>query len=111
MKKLILGAVCGVLLFIPSAPVTAETHKKVQAALEYELPVSKCKKPYLRGAQANTINDQGIKMEYDVDHYKIERYERKMKWTTNNGSKSGAGHTQSLFTGSNMWGMRNRLSL
>jgi len=68
------------LTLLTGVTAMGEPNKKVQAALDYELQAKKCKKPYLKGVSDAVINDDGVQMQYDVDHYKLERYERKTKF-------------------------------
>jgi hypothetical protein len=77
---------------------SAETHEKVQAALDWELPLNYCKKPRSVGGQEEVLAHGGVISHaptgttegslstptvFGVDHYKIDRYERKKKkWET-----------------------------
>jgi hypothetical protein len=77
---------------------SAETHEEVQAALDWELPLNSCKKPRPVSGQEDilahggvishaptgtTENSEGAPTVFGVDHYKIDRYERKKKrWET-----------------------------
>ncbi len=66
----------------------------MQAALDWQLPLNDCKKPksignyedilasggFISHAPTNTTdNSGGTPTVFDVDHYKIDRYERKKK--------------------------------
>jgi hypothetical protein len=77
---------------------SAETHEAVQAALDWELPSNSCKKPRPSDGQEDVLahggvishsptgtteNSEGAPTVFGVDHYKIDRYERKKKrWET-----------------------------
>lgn len=70
----------------------------MQAALDWELPLNVCKKPRPVGYQqevlahggvishaptGTTESSEGTPTVFEVDHYKIDRYERKKKrWET-----------------------------
>ena len=70
-----------------------ETHERVQAALDWELPPNICKEPkslgfdgvlanggYISHAPTGTTETSDrTPTVFDIDHYKIERYERKRK--------------------------------
>jgi hypothetical protein len=85
---------CALLLIPLSFTSSAESHEKVHAALDWQMPLNNCKKPKpLRDQLANrsqagvighgavtntTIDDSGgAPTVFDVDHYKIDRYNRK----------------------------------
>lgn len=57
----------------------AETHAKVQEALDWELTINACKKPKMIARASNVVDGQGDREVTDVDSYTIERYERKQK--------------------------------
>ncbi len=74
--------ICALILITPMGLVSAEqtTHKKVQAALDWELPVNKCKKPRRPGANNIALVDgEGATRSYDIDSYELGRYQRKEK--------------------------------
>lgn len=57
----------------------AETHARVQEALDWELPVNTCKKPKMIARSSKVIDGEGDREVTDVDSYTINRYERKQK--------------------------------
>jgi len=57
----------------------AETHAKVQEALDWELPVNTCKKPKMIARSSLVVDAEGEHEFTDVDSYTIERYDRKRK--------------------------------
>jgi hypothetical protein len=74
--------------------LSAENHEKVQAALDWELPLNVCKKPRFVGYQQDVLahggvishaptntteTSEGTPTVFEVDHYKIDRYERKKR--------------------------------
>jgi len=90
MKALLTGVV---LVFAPQS-LHAEIHQEVQSALEWELPPLKCKQPkasrdiqqyeasggYISHSPTNTTEESsGAPTVFDIDHYKVERYQRKKK--------------------------------
>lgn len=76
-----LSLVCLMLLTIPLICVGAEvtTHKKVQQALDWQLPVNTCRKPKSISMTSSEDPAQGGKAQTDVDSYTINRYKRKEK--------------------------------
>ncbi len=72
----------GVLLMGSSAFAqtdASEVHGKVQAALDWQLPHNACEKPQLRGATADIVDTDGVRVRWDVDSYQLDRFERKQK--------------------------------
>ena len=69
---------CALLAMVPAFAEEA-THKKVQAALDWELPVNSCTKPRSVAVSASEDPGQGGKALTDVDSYTLKRYERKEK--------------------------------
>ena len=84
----------GLLLVVTlSCSAFGEVHEKVQAALDWELPPNNCQKPkdlriegvlanggYISHAPTGTSESSDrTPTVFDLDHYKIERYERKRK--------------------------------
>ena len=65
--------------FCSSALAQPDIHEEVQAALDWQLPVHRCKKPELRGAVSDIVDGAGVRRRYDVDTYQLERYERQQK--------------------------------
>ena len=57
----------------------AETHAKVQEALDWELPVNKCNRPAIIARSSNVVDGQGDREVTDVDSNTIRRHERKLK--------------------------------
>ena len=57
----------------------ADTHTRVQEALDWELPVNTCKKPKMVASSSNVVDSEGDREVTDVDSYTIYRYERKQK--------------------------------
>ena len=82
MNRSISTMVVGVSLLMSIPLVLAETHGKVQSALDWQLPDNNCDKPILAHAQWESFDRlQNTTIRYDVDYYKVERYERKMvRW-------------------------------
>ena len=82
MKKLKL---LSALLFI-SFPIAgmAEVHEKVQAALDWQLPPSDCKKPKkLVGAMQDIKDSDGVSNRFGFDSYMLNRYKRRFqRWET-----------------------------
>jgi hypothetical protein len=77
------GVIFAFLLSIPINLVAAEVHKKVQAALSYNIPMNECKQPKLAGAQTDIVDTSGTTTRSDIDSYKLARFERKEKrWKT-----------------------------
>ena len=70
---------CASLLVVPAKAATAETHKKVQSALDWELPMNACEQPQLRGKATDIIDANGQVTRFDIDSYELERFERKEK--------------------------------
>ena len=64
-------------------PVAAETepqsnlHKKVAAALAWDLPVNHCVKPRILVRASNVVDAEGSREITDIDSNTIGRYERK----------------------------------
>ena len=55
-------------------------HKKVQEALDWQLPENPCKQPKAPGKSKEIRDEQGVtRTEWDVDSYTLARYERKEK--------------------------------
>jgi hypothetical protein len=75
-------------------PVYAEsqTHEKVQAALDWALPVNACIKPKMIAVSSEVIDSEGSRSQTDVDSYTIERYERKEKRWKSCVEKYKSGH-------------------
>ena len=81
------------LLIVLGTGAFGEIHEKVQAALDWELPPNHCQKPkdlQIEGVLANggyishaptgtTENSDRAPTVFDLDHYQIERYERRRK--------------------------------
>jgi hypothetical protein len=68
------------MLAVPAIANAEEPHQKVQQALDWALPVNTCVQPFLRGKNTDSIdnaNDQVTR--YDLDHYEMDRFERKEK--------------------------------
>lgn len=55
------------------------THKRVQAALDWELPVNSCVKPRKPGSGIAIVDAEGTIRSFDVDSYELRRYQRKEK--------------------------------
>jgi len=57
------------------------THTKVQAALDYNIPLNSCKKPKTFGKMTSVIDSegQGAITQSDVDSYTMKRLKRKEK--------------------------------
>jgi hypothetical protein len=68
-------------VLLVAAPAFADEvlHSKVQAALDYELPVNICKKPKLITVSSNVTDGEGSRAQTDTDSYTIDRYARKEK--------------------------------
>lgn len=82
MKELIV--ICLTLLttavFNAEAADAQQVHKKVQEALDWQLPGNNCLKPEAPGQRKEVRDEQGAtRTEWDVDSYTIARYERKEK--------------------------------
>ena len=73
--------VCVLVLVVPAVSLTAETHHKVQAALEYAIPFNSCKKPRTLAKIAVIIDSdgEGGVSRSDVDSYTMDRLQRKQK--------------------------------
>jgi len=80
-----------ILMGVPAYSV-AEIHEKVQAALNWQLPLNNCNKPNFSKHQVvgdggfishtptnSTEVSAGTPMIFEVDHYKIRRFARKKK--------------------------------
>ena len=76
MRKV--GLLCTALLAAPVTLISAETHEKVQEALNWELPVNECKKPRLVGAGLDIVDGIGTRST-DISSHKMRRYNRKVK--------------------------------
>jgi hypothetical protein len=60
------------------AEAAPKVHKKVQQALDWELPENKCTFPKAPGKKKQVTDDMGsTHTEWDVDTYTLERYQRK----------------------------------
>lgn len=73
-----IGIICTFLLVVPTLSLAAETHKKVLAALDYDIPVYKCRKPKSL-IQMTEVNNEGATSVLDIDSYQLNRAERKQK--------------------------------
>lgn len=83
MKKFIVFSILFLSLPAFAEEVTNEPHKKVQAALDYELPANTCTKPKLIAVASNVTDAEGSRAQTDTDSYTIDRYNRKEKrWQT-----------------------------
>lgn len=73
--------VCVLVLVVPAVSLTAETHHKVQAALEYSIPFNSCKKPRTLAKTVSIIDSdgEGGVSRSDVDSYTMDRLQRKQK--------------------------------
>ncbi len=75
--------ICAALIIVPLGQLSAaedtamKTHKKVQAALDWQLPVNICKVPKPPGKRKRVTDDQNTREEWDVDSYTLGRYQRK----------------------------------
>lgn len=73
------------MLIVQSGSIFAEQsthkspHKKVQAALDWELPVNSCLKPRKPGSGIAIVDAEGTTRSFDVDSYELGRYQRKEK--------------------------------
>ena len=56
----------------------AETHARVQEALDWELPVNECERPNMVARSSNVVDGSGDREVTDVDSHTIRRYERKL---------------------------------
>ena len=79
MNKLVL--MWALVLVVPVVSLAAETHEKVQAALDYSIPLNSCKKPRSIVITANIIDGdgEGGVSQSDVDSYTMNRLQRKQK--------------------------------
>ncbi len=80
MAKLILLTFLLVLMTANYAHAEAapKVHKKVQQALDWELPENTCAFPKAPGKKKQVTDDMGsTHTEWDVDTYTLERYQRK----------------------------------
>ena len=74
-----LSIACGILQLLPVLCL-AEPHEEVQAALDWELPPTECKKPRLIGAEPDIFdNIRETSIRFDVDHYQLDAYKRAEK--------------------------------
>ena len=83
-----IGLVCALALIVPGLSIAeetqkaetqkVETHKKVQAALDYDIPPNKCSKPKSL-LQITAVNNDGATSVLDVDSYQLDRVKRKEK--------------------------------
>ncbi len=86
--------ICALLLVALSSSTSAKTHELVQAALDWQLPLNKCSKPrtiishrrvvaaggtYFQAPSTATRRGAGTATISDIDHYQINRFERKKK--------------------------------
>jgi hypothetical protein len=71
------GLLCAILLFASVSLDAAETHARVQEALDWELPVNGCKKPRVSVKIADLEDYDGVKTVYDSDTYIKDREFRK----------------------------------
>ena len=62
-----------------TASDATKVHEKVQAALDWQLPINACKRPQLRGAGMDFVDGEGVRRRFDVDSYKLDRFRRKEK--------------------------------
>jgi len=60
-------------------PTHESTHKKVQAALDWELPVNDCVKPQKPGSGIAIVDGEGTTRSFEMDSYELGRYQRKEK--------------------------------
>lgn len=67
----------GLLLLILPVSAAAETHEKIQAALDWELPDNTCIKPRMIVTASSVAGSLGDRQQVDVDSYTIRRYEKK----------------------------------
>lgn len=73
------------MLIVQSGSAIAEqsthkpTHKSVQAALDWELPVNSCVKPSMPRSGIAFVDDEGTTRSFDVDSYQLGRFQRKEK--------------------------------
>ena len=80
MKRLEL--LCALFLVLVSVAGTAlaEVHENVQTALDWQLPVSDCKKPKRNvGAMQDIEDSDGVNNRFGTDSYMTSRYNRKLK--------------------------------
>ena len=73
-----------VLLIAPLGSACAESdatkvHEKVQAALDWRMPVNTCKRPELRGAGTDIVDGDGVRRRFDLDSYTLDRFLRKQQ--------------------------------
>ena len=80
MKKLIRSAIAVLCVLAPTLAIAAEIHPEVQSALDWQLPENICgDRPQIIGAEPDVKDPaQDTTVRYDVDYYKLGRYERKM---------------------------------
>ena len=92
MNMLKITSILGLLLMVAPGLVVAETHKKVQAALDYEIPENKCKKPKkfattksvtnapaASSGSVDVFSGGGGAESSDTDSYTINRLKKKEK--------------------------------
>lgn len=76
MKRL--GLCCALFVLMP-VYAESQPHEKVQAALDWALPVNACIKPKLIAVSSDVTDSEGSRTQTDVDSYTIGRYQRKEK--------------------------------
>ncbi len=83
-----LKLLCALVLITLSCDTSAEIHEQVRAALDWQLPLNNCENPrFNRSLEGILAHGGSISVEtssqtptvFDVDHYQIDRYERKKK--------------------------------
>ena len=74
-----IGLVWVLVLVVPTMSLAAETHKKVRAALDYDIPVNKCRKPKSLIKMTDMTDSEGATTVYDVDTNQLNRAKRKEK--------------------------------
>ena len=96
MTRNLAKLLCLFVLMYPAFTASSEIHEAVKAALDWQLPLNKCKKPHAlrdraasrsqsgvigHGGMSNTSidNSGGAPTVFDTDHYQIDRYARKKK--------------------------------
>ncbi len=71
-----IGLALAFVLVVPVVSLAAETHKKVQAAVDYTIPLNKCKKPSPVNKMTDITDSEGFTMVWDVDSYQLHRAKR-----------------------------------